>query len=485
MLSTGCCNGVEYNPTSGRCELWLKNVKASSSVSGYNCYRLHPQQNCPMPDGVTRVTVDESVAYQTMRGFGAAMTQSSAHVLQNLKSRNQDLYNEVMNRLFGLGADAAGISLVRFPIGSCDFSRTRTTYDDTLNDWDLSEFRLDADTEQIVATLMDAKAINSGLLLMGTPWSPPAWLKVQGTLDGDSNANTLKDSEQVYNTYADYFLKVKQTFQQRGLPLDYLTLQNEPLFAPHYLGMYLISSNYARLGGKVKDRIGNSPKLLAYDHNWDHPEYPQQVINAVPSFDGTAFHCYGGNMASANQQLHTAFPDKDIFMTECTGGYPNNHCDIDKGNDGFGYNHEWDMNNLFLNNNLNWGAAGIKWNMVLDESCGPVLSGVDYRWGRPLVSIPSWASNINQIKFNQDFWTVAHMARFVRPGAKRVKVVETTPGVSSLIGAFKDDAAGTVTLMVLNKDHGDAMDLEVTYADQVLTYSVPAWGTAVFSWPSS
>lgn len=482
-LEASCCTAIEYNPSDGRCETWIKKVEASAPVDGYNCYRLKPAPDCPEPDGITRVTVDASAALQTMSGFGAAMTASSAGVLQGLKSRKRWLYNQVMNRLFGMGDDAAGISFVRFPIGSCDFSSTEATYDDVWNDWTLSHFELDAETEDIVATLQDAKEINNNLVLMGSPWTPPAWMKRGGTLDGRNNENTLIDTTQVYETYARYFLKVKQTFEQRGLPLQYLTLQNEPLYAPAYPGMYLSASNYARLGRWVKGKLGDVPKLLAYDHNWDHPEYPKQAIREAPGvFAGTAFHCYGGSMTSANQALHEEHPDLEIMMTECTGSYPDSRCDITKGMDGFGWNHEWDMTYLFLNNNLNWGSAGIKWIMVLDEHCGPTLPGVSFQWGRPLVSVPSWASSMSDIKFNQDFWTVAHMARFVRPGAQRIETTLTSGSGNSLIGAFKDESAGSVTFMAVNKNHGSSMDLEITYGGNVLRYSVPAWGTAVLVW---
>mmetsp|Transcript_147853 Transcript_147853/g.411756 ORF Transcript_147853/g.411756 Transcript_147853/m.411756 type:complete len:745 (+) Transcript_147853:87-2321(+) len=482
-LASSCCTAIEYRASDGRCEIWLKKVEASTSVGGFNCFRLEPAPDCPEPDGITRVAVDASATLQNMRGFGAAMTASSARVLQGLKSRNAAVYDQVMERLFGMGDRAAGISMVRVPIGSSDYSSTEATYDDTWNDWSLSHFRLDAETEDIVATLQDAKAINKDLVLMGSPWTPPAWLKQLGQLEGRSNQNTLKDYDAAYETYAHYFLKVKETFEQRGLPLQYLTLQNEPLFAPDYPGMYLSASNYARLGRWVKDKLGDVPKLLAYDHNWDHPEYPKQAIREAPGvFAGTAFHCYGGSMTSANQALHEEHPDLEIMMTECTGSYPDSRCDITKGMDGFGWNHEWDMTYLFLNNNLNWGSAGIKWIMVLDEHCGPTLPGVSFQWGRPLVSVPSWASSMSDIKFNQDFWTVAHMARFVRPGAQRIETTLTSGSGNSLIGAFKDESAGSVTFMAVNKNHGSSMDLEITYGGNVLRYSVPAWGTAVLVW---
>lgn len=480
---------------------------------------------------LVKVTVEATQPLQTMVGFGAAMTHSSALTLLKLKKRDRDLYKEVVKRLFGLGDEDAGISVVRVPLGSSDFAVTAKTYDDlkqgpcsgsgvcttrcslpgkpcsSVNkngragacsggncgacgdcccaaaDYSLSSFRIDADTKAIMEVLKDAKAFNSDLVLMGSPWSPPAWLKVKGELKGITNDNTLLDDTAAYKTYAAYFAKVKEAWAAEGLPLDYLTLQNEPLFAVvDYPGMYLSAHDYARLGKEVKKAIGDSPKLLMYDHNWNHYEYPEQGLDASPdAFAGTAFHCYGGTMSQAHEAVFRKHPNKDIMVTECTGSYPNNQCDISKGMDSFGWNHQWDMENVFLAAVLHHASAGIKWIMVLDEHCGPTLPGVHYQWGRPLVSIPGSAKKLSDIKFNQDFWTVAHMARFVRPGAKLVEA--KVEGSNVIIGTFRDDTAGTITVIALNKDHSNDFKLQVDFEGKSLTYKVPAFSTAVLSWP--
>lgn len=73
-------------------------------------------------------------------------------------------------------------------------------------------------------------------------------------------------------------------------------------------------------------------KLLAYDHNWDAPEYPLEVLGRSPSsFVGTAWHCYGGTMAVAQEALHTSFPGSEQHLTECTGSFPDGGCDITRG----------------------------------------------------------------------------------------------------------------------------------------------------------
>lgn len=429
-----------------------------------------------------KVLVDTADALQTITGFGAAMTQASAEVLYSLKRRREDLYDVVMRRLFGTEEGCAGITFVRVPIGSSDFASYAETFDDSSDDWTLSKFKA-PEHDLTIHILSDAKIYNPELQLMGTPWSPPAWLKTLGTFAGKSPNNTLIDSHRAYLTYATYLAKVVSFFKFQGLPMSYLTLQNEPLwgYGPHP-GMYLSAASYSRLAKEVKKLVGDSVKILTYDHNWDHPEFPIESIEAAPGvFQGTAWHCYGGRMDRAQDMVHQKWPFLETHVTECTGSYPNDKCDIEKGLHHFGYHHEWDMRHIFVGATGHWAKSSIKWIMVADENCGPRLPGTRFKSGRPLISIPSGADNIDQIKFNQDFWSVAHMARFIRPGAQRVMSVKKGSS-ASIIEAFNDDSANTVTVIAINEDHSFELPLEVSSFGAHFNLIIPKWGTVILRW---
>jgi len=233
-------------------------------------------------------------------------------------------------------------------------------------------------------------------------------------------------------------------------------------------------------------------KLLAWDHNWDVPSYPKDSISeSAGAFAGTGWHCYAADssMGEVQDDLHSMYPDLEQHFTECTGGYGDT-CDISKGMDSFGWNHEWDMKRLFLGNTAHWGQSGTKWISALDETCGPTLEGEGLEvssgggWhGRPLVAIPSWASSMDDIHFNQDFWTVAHMARFVHPGSHRVTTSGDRQG--QVVEAFVDEAENSITLLALNTDHSSDMQLGISYNGHHLDYTVPAWATAIIQWDSA
>ena len=114
-----------------------------------------------------RIEIMANDVLQSIVGYGAGLPQSSAFVLVQLKRKNSSLYHSVMDKLFGSADDEARISVIRFPVGSCDFSIQNTSYDEHVNDFDLSWFALDPDSEYIAEVLLDAVSINPALTLIG------------------------------------------------------------------------------------------------------------------------------------------------------------------------------------------------------------------------------------------------------------------------------------------------------------------------------
>lgn len=104
---------------------------------------------------------------QQILGYGAGLPQSSAKVLTDLKGRNIDLYWSVLRKLFSSADDGANINILRFPVGSCDYSMWVTSYDEVYNDYNLNNFAIDNDSWLIVNVLKDIQWLNPNLVLIG------------------------------------------------------------------------------------------------------------------------------------------------------------------------------------------------------------------------------------------------------------------------------------------------------------------------------
>jgi len=184
--------------------------------------------------------------------------------------------------------------------------------------------------------------------------------------------------------------------------------------------------------------------------------------------------------------------------------------------EGFGWNHEWDMSNILLGAAAHWSSSGVKWILALDEHCGPTLPKVTFTNGRPLVAIPSWANSEQDIQYNQDYYSIKHMSKFLlSPGASHaantttitagaaldggpsaadgstVRVgtaVKPTDGTNSdtnnlILESFFNEKTHLVTVIAMNKDHSKALDIHLTQGEEVsFADSLPPFSTKVYQW---
>src|SRR3954465_2323235 len=164
---------------------------------------------------------DPSRTYQRMDGFGASITDSSAHVLYRLDSKHRAA---AMRDLFATDR----LSFLRQPMGASDFvAGPHYTYDDMPageTDYGMHHFSIQHDRKQILPLLRTALALNPQLKVIGTPWSAPAWMKTSGSLIG----GRLIDTPEVYAAYARYFVKFVKGYQGAGVPVYAVTVQTEP-----------------------------------------------------------------------------------------------------------------------------------------------------------------------------------------------------------------------------------------------------------------
>jgi len=180
--------------------------------------------NAPLSDVV--VTVDDTIHYQQMDGFGASLTDSSAWLIHTKLAPDQR--NAVMEKLFDR-EKGIGLSFLRQPMGASDFAVKLYSYDDVQpgqKDPHLDHFSIDHDREYILPLLRQALSINPQLRIMATPWSPPGWMK---TSDSMVKGTLLESS---YPALAEYFVKFVRAYAAEEIPVYAVTMQNEPHFSP-------------------------------------------------------------------------------------------------------------------------------------------------------------------------------------------------------------------------------------------------------------
>ena len=155
------------------------------------------------------------ITYQTMIGFGGAITESAGYAFSKLPINKQDsLINEYFSK------DGLNYSLARLPIGSCDFSIKSYSYASKRN---LSDFSIEKDKQYIIPFLKKAIEKKPNLECLASPWSPPWFMKNTFFLVlGGKLRSKYKQK------WADYFIKYINAYKDEGINIKYLTIQNEP-----------------------------------------------------------------------------------------------------------------------------------------------------------------------------------------------------------------------------------------------------------------
>ena len=439
------------------------------------------------------VSVDPSRSYQTIDGFGASITDSSAHVLYGLDRQTRDA---TMRRLFS-PTEGNGLSFLRQPMGASDFvAGDFYTYDDLppgRTDYDMRHFSIAHDRAQILPLLRQALALNPRVKVIGSPWSPPAWMKTNGSLIG----GRLIDDPRIYAAYARYFVKFAQAYERAGVPVYAVTVQNEPQnrHPSGYPGMDLPVAQEGKLIvaiGRAFRKARLDTKIFGYDHNWAmHPddiastppgeqpetEYPTDLLSSDAGrfIAGTAFHCYAGD-PSRQTALHRAFPDKGIWFTECSGS----HGASDPPAQFFSDTLKWHSRNLVLGVTRNWGKTVVNWNLALDPSGGPHRGGCDTCTGVVTVGPGQTVTE------NAEYHTLGHLARFVKPGARRI--ASTSFGTTGWNGQIMDAAFRNrdgSTALVVHNENDDPRSFAVAQGGRSFDYTLPGGALATFTWPAS
>jgi glucosylceramidase len=361
-----------------------------------------------------------------------------------------------------------GLNILRQPMGASDFALTDYSYDDVAageRDLGLTKFSIEHDRAYIIPLLKEALAVNPNLKVMGTPWSPPGWMKTSQSMIYGALL------PEAYPAFAKYFVKYINAYSEAGVPIYAITMQNEPLNIPgNYPGMGMTAIEQAtflreNLGPALRE-AGLKTKIFVFDHNWDLIEYPIQVLNdskAAAYAGGIATHCYGG-AATAQMELHDRFPEKEIWMTECSGG------DWQKGN------LLEQQARLIINSTRNWAKTVVLWNMALDQNHEPFLGGCTNCRG--VVTI-NHALSPTQITRTVDFTALAHASKFVRPGAHRIASNSFDQG--SLEDVAFQNPDGSIVLLVLNSS-GGAVPFNIAWQGEFASYKLPAGGVATFTW---
>jgi len=386
------------------------------------------------------VFVDPSKTFQTFLGIGGALTDASAETFAKLpEAKQQEILDAYFNSSTGIG-----YSLARTNIHSCDFSSASYTYISE-GDKELKSFSVNHDKQFRIPFIKKVLAKAKGqMTIFASPWSPPGFMKTNNDM---LHGGKLKP--EFYQSWANYYTKFIKAYQQEGIPIWGITIQNEPM-ATQTWESCIFSAEEERdflktyLGPTMKREGLSDKKIIAWDHNRDLVYQRARTIltdaKAASFVWGIGFHWYepwsGGDPMFDNVKLvHETFPEKNLIFTEgCADSFNASRLK------------DWKLGELYgrsMINDFNGGAVGwTDWNVLLDETGGPNHVG-------NFCFAPVHAdTKTGELTYTNSYYYIGHFSKFVRPGAKRIA---SSPSRSQLLSTAFVNPDGKVSVVVMNK----------------------------------
>jgi glucosylceramidase len=385
------------------------------------------------------ILVDPQSTFQTIIGIGGALTDASAETFAKIPRAQQ----EELLRAYYDPRTGIGYTLARTQIQSCDFSSGSYSYIKD-NDTALTSFSVAHDEQYRIPLIRQAiTAAGGSLPLFVSPWSPPAWMKDNGSVIGGGHLKA-----EYARSWASFYIKFIKAYEAKGIPIWGLTVQNEPMakqkwesciytaeeerdFIKNYLGPILESSGMS------------NKKLIAWDHNRDLLYQRASTIledpGAAKYIWGIGYHWYetwtGGPMQFENMKLVTkAFPDAHLIFTEgCQEKFSFDSLKSWSLGEKYGYS----MVNDFNNGCVGW----TDWNILLDEKGGPNHVG-------NFCFAPVHAdTRTGNLIYTNAYYYIGHFSKFVKPGAKRIAASTNRAQLQTTAFLNTD---GSIAVVVLN-----------------------------------
>lgn len=408
------------------------------------------------------IEIDSVIKYQTIEGFGYTLTGGSAKVLNKL---NSEVKLQLIEELFGKKDNSISVSYLRLSIGASDLNEFPFSYNDLKDDETdplLERFSLSYDLIDLIPLIKEILKVNPEIKFLGSPWSPPSWMKDNKNFKGGSLL------PQYFDVYAEYFVKYIKTMAEHGINIYAVTPQNEPLHPGNNPSLLMTAVEQAKF---IKNNLGPAfktnnlnTKIIIYDHNCDRPDYPKTILDdpeARKYVDGTAFHLYAGDISTLSY-IHDLYPEKNLYFTE----------QYTASNGDFGGDLSWHLKNVIIGSMRNWSKVALEWNLANDPDFKPHTDG-----GCTTCKGAITVLSKDAFKRNVSYYIIAHASKFVPPGSVRI--------LSTLKGNLQNVAfltpSGEKILIVLNSGLGTEI-FNIKYNDKWATTSLRAGYVATYIW---
>jgi glucosylceramidase len=380
---------------------------------------------------------------QRIVGFGGCFNELGWEALLSLANAER---REILERLFS--KEGANFTIGRVPVGASDYACSYYSYDDVPEDFAMDNFNIDRDRHILIPYIQAAQEVRPEIKFWASPWSPPAWMKVNGHYAMSpgptncpsarlspgkkvpNNATAFKMETSYLEAYALYLSKYVRAYQKEGVTVAQLHVQNEVVYAPYWPSCTWRPEDLAFFIGQFLGPRFRQDDLKAEiwlgTINSPDPNYVRSVLknkDAANYIKGIGLQWAGKKAIGA---LRGEYPDYPIMQTESECG--NGEKDWKSAE------YTWSLIHQYLSNGAN---AYMYWNMVLDSSGKS-------SWGWSQNTLISVNKETKEVLYTPEFYLMMHLSHFVLPGAHRILTSATKNNLAFL------NPEGTLVLILVN-----------------------------------
>ncbi len=440
-------------------QLWLTTVDRTAlfTLQGASLHFSKAENQLPA------VEVNDMEQFQTIDGFGFALTGGSAQLLMRMTPERR---TALLKEIFSTEGNGIGVSYLRVSIGSSDMNDHVFSYDDMRKgetDPNLAKFSLDEDRADVIPALKEIMAINPHIMILGSPWSAPAWMKT----NDDVRGGNLK--AEFYGAFAAYLVKYVEGMKAEGITINAITVENEPLNPKNTPSMVMFASEQdgfiARFLGPAFEKAGIKTQIQIYDHNLDVPSYPLSILkdpDASKYVDGTAFHLYGGDTGELSE-VHNLYPNKNLYLTEQS---------VTERPNAPGIGIAEPVYRVLIGSTRNWSRNVLLWNLAADPKAGPHTNNGGCTGCYGAITLDG-----DTATFNVAYYAAAHFSKFVRPGS--VRVASSQLDQLYTVAFLTPDKK---VVLVVSNTGNFAQTFQIAYHGKSLTTTLPEEAVGTYVW---
>ena len=390
------------------------------------------------------VKVYPDIHFQTVIGFGGALTESSAYVFACLSAENREKILELY-----YGESGHRYNLGRLHIQSCDFALGNRAYVED-GDTELKTFSIGGDARYQIPLIQAVLKKNPQMQFLASPWSPPGFMKSNQEMNHGGQL-----LEKYYSAWAKIMVQYLLAYREKGIVVDRVSVQNEPaavqtwdscIYSGEQEGIF--AAGYLR--GELDAAGLNDVKIFIWDHNKDkiieRCAQSFAVPGALKAVDGIAFHWYTGDHFPALDYVRRQYPDKEILFTEGCVEY--------RDSPGRGAVSKAESYAHSMIGDFNAGMNGfIDWNIILDEQGGP--NHVKNFCEAPVMC--NLADGTLDVRLS--YYYIGHFSRYILPGARLL--LSTSYSKDLECAAFENPDGGKIVVVLNETDRDQRFTLQV------------------------